>query len=907
MRKRYAGFTIIGIIIFVALFLDTIVNFVVNIKWFQEVNYLSVYLTKISAVFKLMIPVFILIYITIWLYYRSLKKCVEKWNSEKKVITFKKSNKFFMIFDIIVSLIISISISTNYWYRILQFTNAENFNVTDPIFNIDISFYIFKLPLIESIYNIFMILLIVLVVVTLITYFLLNAKDRMSIRGSLQNAKEFKSGLTKFAGRQLAIVSALILLLLSLGYMIKAWNLVYSPRGVVFGASYTDVKVSLLFYKIIVVVSLIASIVVFISVLTSKVKPIFASIIIIVGLIVVENAAAIIVQNLIVRSNEKTVEQEYITHNIKYTRKGFNIDKTEESQYAIKNNLTTKSLKNNEDTIKNIKINSFKPALEYYNQLQVSKYYYSFNDIDVDRYNINNRYTQVFVSPREIDVDLLKDKANTWQNRHLTYTHGYGIVMNKVNTVTSSGKPDFVVKDIPIQNNLNVKIDNPRIYFGEKTNDYAIVNTKLGELDYPEGSKNKMTNYKGKAGIKMNFANKVLFSLYNKNIKFLLSKDITNDSKILINRNIVDRVKKIAPFLVYDKDPYIVADNKKLYWVIDAYTVSNRYPFSQPYNGINYIRNSVKVVIDAVDGTTNFYIVDKNDPIVKSFSNIFPKLFKDYKQVPESLKKHFKYPEDLFNIQCKVLGKYHVTNPLVFYSSDDLWEISKNEKQVNNVEQDDERNSASYVIMKLPKENKEEMVILQYFNVNKKNNMVSLFCARMDKDNYGKLNLYKFPQESIDSPYLFKQNIKQDPVISKEISFWNQEGSKVQFGDTVIVPIENSLLYVEPLYIRASGKDSIPQMKRVIVSYGDKMVLAQDIDDAIKQIFNYGKKDEIQDTTKKKDTVDIDKITGDIDKNIKRAKTLYDKAVEAQKRGDWAKYGEYIKELGELLGNISTK
>ncbi|WP_410506388.1 UPF0182 family protein [Haloimpatiens sp. FM7315] len=888
---------ILFFVVLMFIFLDNIVNFIIDVKWFKEINYLSVYFTKMLAILKLLIPIFLIIFISIYIYYKTIVKSIKKQNEVNVNINYKKYNKYFYLVDFLISFIAAFKLANNYWYIILQYTNSSKFGVMDPIFNRDISFFVFKLPLIESFYNLLMTLFVALVVFTFIIYFVLNIKDKLFMGGKVKNIISFKSIVTKFAGKQLAVVSSIMLLLLSLGYIIKGWNLVYSPRGTVFGASYTDVKISLSFYKIISIVSLIVSIIVALSIITSKVKPIIISISVIVLLIVSEKVSAVFIQNFLVKSNEKTLEQKYINYNIMYTKKGFNIENVEEKDFKVKNDLKLQDIKENKETIDNTKVNSVNQVLEYYNQLQVLKYYYSFGDIDVDRYKINDKSSQVLISAREIDVDSLKDKASTWQNRHLTYTHGYGIVMNKVNTVTSSGKPEFLIKDIPVKSELKEEIKNPRIYFGEKTNEYAIVNTKIGELDYPAQGKNNNIKYSGKAGIPMSFMNRLLFSMSNKNIKFLLSKDITSDSKIIINRNINERLKKIAPFLIYDKDPYVVINNGKLYWIVDAYTASNRYPFSQPYNGVNYIRNSVKVVIDAFDGDTNFYVVDNNDAVIKTFSKIFPGLFKDVSKVPKGIKEHFKYPEDLFNLQCRVLGKYHVTDPMVFYSGDDLWDISRNEKQVGS-EEKEEKNPTSYVILKLPGETKEEMVAIQYFNMSKKNNMVSMLCARMDEDNYGKLNLYDFNNESVDSPYLFKQNIKQDPYISKEISLWNQEGSGsgVVFGDTQILPIKNSLIYVEPLYIRASGKDSIPQMKRVIVSYGDKMIIASNMDEAINQLFI------------DKDIKKVEKPSEILNKNedkLVKARDIYEKAIESQKNGDWSKYGEYIKELGEILNDLS--
>ncbi|MCM8711349.1 UPF0182 family protein [Clostridium sp. SYSU_GA19001] len=901
MKKRnYGLITLIVLIIFIILFFDRIVSFLVNIKWYEEVGYLSVYFTKLSAIAKLMIPLFFIVYIGIWLYYRSLRANIAKISNVIDVNKKPLERKIFIITNSLISFLISYAIASNYWYRILQFTNSVSFNLKDPIFNMDVSFFIFKLPLIESLYGAVMVLLVFLVIITLVVYFMLNAKDRLftrDIKNAFTQAKGIKSGITRFAGKQLAIVSALILLFLSAGYILKSFNILYSPTGVVYGAGYTDIKVSLLFYRIISAVSVIASIVIFLSVLRGKVKPIIVSIISIVVLIIGHGIAFGVVENFIVKSNQISLEQPYIINNINYTRKAFNIDSIEESTFEVKNNLTKEDIKENKETIDNIKINSYKPALEFYNQVQVIRYYYDFNDIDIDRYNINGKYNQVFIAPREIDSSKLEDNATTWQNKHLIYTHGYGVVMSKVNSVTSEGQPDFVIKDIPPENSTDIRLENPRIYFGEKTNEYAIVNTDRAEFDYPKGGDNQWNKYDGKAGIKMSFINRVLFAINERNMNFLLSRDINSDSKILINRNIMERVQKIAPFLSYDSDPYIVISDGKLYWIIDAYTTSDRFPYSQPYNNINYIRNSVKVVIDAADGDTNFYIVDKNDPIAISYSKIFPGLFKDVSTLPTDLVSHFRYPEGIFNIQCEVLGKYHMTDAGVFYNGEDLWEVSKNQKTVEGEKQ---INEGSYMVMRLPDNDKEEMILLEYFNMRNKDNMVALLGARMDKDNYGKIVLYKFPtQKTIYSPYLFKQKLNQDPLISKEISLWNKEGSEIIYGDTMIIPINNSLLYIEPIYLRATGKNSIPEMKRIVVSYGDRIILAESVDSALEQIFNYTQE------TKQMPQTSSTNMDSNTKEKIKGAKEVFDKAIEAQKNGDWAKYGEYINNLQNILNELN--
>jgi len=360
--------------------------------------------------------------------------------------------------------------------------------------------------------------------------------------------------------------------------------------------------------------------------------------------------------------------------------------------------------------------------------------------------------------------------------------------------------------------------------------------------------------------------------------------------------NIVDRVKKIAPFLTYDSDPYPVLSNGKIYWIIDAYTTSNMYPYSQPEGDVNYIRNSVKVVIDSVTGSTNFYIVDNKDPIVESYAKIFPGLFKDLSTLSTDLKAHFKYPDDIFKMQSDVMGKYHVTDPGVFYNGEDVWEVAKTQKEVNG---ELTATEAPYMVMKLPGSDKEEMILLQYFNIRSKDNMAALFCARMDGDNYGKMLAYTFPaQKTVYSPNLFKQQVNQDTTISAELALWNKEGSQVVYGDTIIVPIRNSLLYVEPLYLRASGDSSIPEVKKIIVSYSNRIILADSVDGALEQLFQGS-------SSGGQSSGGTGTTTADQKAKLQQAKDLYQKALDAQKNGDWSSYGTYIQQLGDLLNQLN--
>ncbi|MGL5244292.1 MAG: UPF0182 family protein [Sarcina sp.] len=878
----------------------------IDVQWFKEVGYLDVFFTKIIAVSKLLIPIFIIYFITLWLYLKSFKKSII---NVAGISNIKKFYKISFIVSGVIAFLGAINTSLSHWYKILQFTNSVQFNKVDPIFNKDISFYIFKLPLIQSIYAAILTLLVVMVVITLVIYFTLNVKDKVLKSDNVIHINK-SEGLRVFAGKQLAILSAILVMVIGIGYILRAYGLVYSTRGVAYGASYTDVKITLNFYKVITVASLIVAVIVFFSVLKSKFKPIVISVAAVGVLIVLEPVVALVVQQFVVNPNEMELEKEYIKYNITATKDAFNVSNIEEKSFEPTNELKQEQLVNNQDIIDNLKVNSTEPVLNFYQQVQLIKNYYEFNDTDTDRYNVNGEYSQVFISPREIN----RDSMNTWQNKHLRYTHGYGVVMSKVNEVTKEGQPSFVMKDIPTINDTDIILENSRMYYGEVDNDYVIVNTDVEEFDYPTGDSESVFKYDGSGGIGMSFSNRILLSIYEKNPKILFSSSINDDSKVLLNTNIMDRVNNIAPFLKYDSDPYVVIDDGKLFWVIDAYTVSNKYPFSEPYSGVNYIRNSIKVIVDAYNGTVNFYIVDEKDPIAQSYSKIFKGLFKPLSDMPQELKTHFKYPQEIFDLQSEVLAKYHTDDPIKLFTQEDLWDKSgalisneaqsiKEKDMLGLKEQNVNKSNGDeglYLMTRLPGEEKLEMMLFEYFNMKGKQSMVSLLGARMDGENYGQLIMYKFPpQRTIYSPNLFKNRIQQDPEISKEVSLWAGKGSEVVYGDIVIVPIEDSLLYLNTIYLKADDANSMPEMKRVILSNGDKIVIEENIDKALQKLFNYTVPNVNEQTNEDNETII------DSSKTIKEAAEFFNKAIEAQKSGDWAAYGKYIDELGSILEELS--
>lgn len=887
MKKKISYIVVAIVIIMTIMFMSS--SIIIDLLWFKEVGYLQVYLTRILSVLKLFLPILIIIYLFLYFYSKLLIGDIKNIVGDS-ILRYKK---WYNACIFLISGIFSFSIAMKYWYTILQFTNSVSFNEKDPFFNNDISFYVFKLPLIQVIFNIILGLVVIISIITVASYVILKAKFNITRINNESNLND------KSSKNRIAMIAFLIFIMLCIGYILKSYYILYSSRGIVYGAAYTDKNITLLFYRVISILSAIFSVISIYFIFKNKYKPIIGFAVIVVGTIILEPIVGQLTQSFLVKSNELEFETKYINYNIDATRKAFNINNIEEKQFQSKYNLDSKQIDQNKDIIENLRVNSVSPVLSFYNQVQSMKNYYNFNDIDTDRYSINGKKSQVFVAVRE----LQNKNITSWQNRHLIYTHGYGSVMSKVNAITSEGQPDFLMKDLPTQNLTDIKLDNPRVYFGEGSNDYIIVNTKIDELDYPNGSENKTTKYSGKAGIKMSALNRIMLSIKEQNSRILFSQDITSESKIILDKNIVERVKKIAPFLKYDKDPYAVMNNGKLYWIMDAYTTTNKYPYAQPYDDINYIRNSVKIIIDAYEGTTDFYIVDEKDPIIQSYSKIFKGLFKNASEIPEGMKEHFRYPEELFDLQCKVLGKYHMTNTTSFFTQDDLWETSSS-SLASETKDEEKANEALYLMTKLPGEKSQEMVLFEYFNLKDKQSMASILGARMDGDNYGKLVMYKFPQQSnVPNPYYFNNKILQDKDITKEIKLWEGKGSQVLDGDIVIVPINDSLLYLKTLYLKANTQNSIPEVKKIVMSDGEKIVSGSTVAEALEQLFNYKTNNsEIISNNSSGNSNSGTKISSS---EAKIAKDLYDKAIASQKQGDWAKYGDYIKQLGDLINKLN--
>ncbi|MBA7544470.1 hypothetical protein ES705_36826 [subsurface metagenome] len=598
-----------------------------------------------------------------------------------------------------------------------------------------------------------------------------------------------------------------------------------------------------------------------------------------------------IIQSAVVLPNEGTKERPYILNNIEATRVAYGLDKIREEEFPVKEEISFEDIEKNEDTIRNIRLWDWRPIKQTLKQIQAIRLYYDFDSVDVDRYYFNGNYQQVMVSPRELDKDKIPEQAKTWVNETLTYTHGYGVVVNPVNKISGEGLPELLIKDIPPVSSVNLTITRPEIYYGEITKGYVIVKTKAKEFDYPKGDENVYSTYAGNGGIPVSSLwRRILFSIKYSNMQILLTTNFTSESRIMINRNIQERVNKVAPFLGYDKDPYMVISKEgKLFWIQDAYTISSSYPYSTPVKGgyFNYIRNSVKVVIDAYNGTIDFYVIDQKDPVVKVYQNIFPQLFKNFDQMSEDLKEHIRYPKDLFQVQAELYSTYHMMDPDVFYNKEDYWNTPNEIYAENEI-----RMEPYYIVTKLPGHEREEFILMTPFTPSTKNNMIAWLAAKNDQPEYGNLVVYKFPKEKlIFGPMQIEARIDQDSEISQQLTLWGQKGSTVIRGNLLVIPIEESIIYVEPLYLRAETGE-IPELKRVIVSNGSDVVIGNNLEDALEKLFarTFGER-EIVVTGEEKTLKDL----------IKEAAGYYESAQNFAREGNWSKYGEELQKLEQTL------
>ncbi|GAB4460117.1 MAG: UPF0182 family protein [Anaerolineae bacterium] len=885
--------------------------------WFQHLSLESVFTTGVWARVAVGVALAVPFALIFW-----VNAFVARWLSVRNVLFFSEevmvAQKFvvWLIWGagLLLAWLVGTAASTS-WLMVLRFLNRQSFNLADPVFGQDAGFYIFTLPFLTFVQTWLLIALFLSLLGAVGVYALAQQN----------NITEGRVVVLPHVQLHLSVLGALIFFTFAWGHWLDMFDLMYSPRGVAFGASYTDVNVSLPALWVMVAVALATGVILLINILLRKqalsLGAIFIWILVgIIGTGVVPG----IVQRYIVEPNELAREAPFIENNIEFTNFAYGLNQIQERDFPSVEPLTPAMVAEEGLFLKNIRLWDYRPLQQTYQQIQAIRLYYRFYDVDLDRYIVNGEMRQVALAARELDKSQLQ--SPTWVNQKLQFTHGYGVVVNPVNEVTREGLPRLWVKDLPPVTVFDdLAINRPEIYYGEGTNDYVFVNTTEREFNYPSGDQNVFSSYEGTGGVVMdNPLKKLAFAVRLSDLNMLLSQEFTNDSRVMLHRDITSRVREVAPFLQYDRDPYLVINQTdgRLYWIQDAYTTSDSFPYAEPFGGLNYIRNSVKVVIDAYNGSMDFYVVDDSDPLLQAYQLIFPNLFTPGSQIPGWIRAQFRYPEDMFRLQSELYRTYHMQDVNTFYNKEDLWQVP-NETFAGNTQPVE----PYYVVLKLPGEEESEFALIQPFTPNNKDNLIAWMAARSDGENYGQLVVFRFPkQELIFGPLQIEGRIDQNPEISAQITLWDQGGSEVIRGNLLVLPIGNSLLYVEPLYLRAEN-GQIPELKRVILASGDSIVMRETLAEALEALFaeqgasfEQAAADDARDSATTAPPAEApspaatplpgasaDLLALSVTELAQLASNHYDAAQQALQQGDWATYGDELEQMEAALNALVQK
>lgn len=911
MRSRFIIIIVIAVIIGSIFLAGT--NFYLDLLWFRDLEagqvFWTQYLTRWGMRAGAFIFLFTLFFINLLLTRRYILSFPNLVLRERlmatgmmRFLTPRRLVLYFIGASALLAYVLS-GYAGNYWMDLLRFINHVPFNISDPVFGTDVSFYVFILPFYRFIYSFLMMALVVTLMIVGSIYLSLNPPTQGKRNWILPPNR----GVS-----HLSVLLALIFGLKVWDYRLKQLELVLSERGVVYGAGYTDINANYPVLMILMYLALAIVLVFLANIFMRRFRLFVYGILVLTGVSMLGGwAYPAFIQSFVVEPSEFSYEREYLEHNIAFTRQAYGVEDFATRNYDPSAMLTWEDLRENPGTINNVRLWDYRPLLTTFNELQAIRLYYRFNDVDIDRYVIDGEYRQVMIAARELDKSRLAEQAQTWVNLQLQWTHGYGITMSPVNEVTNEGLPRYFLGDIPPTG--SVELDNPSIYFGELTNDYVIINTATPEFHFATvGDENEFIFYDGEAGIELHSVlRRALFALKFGEYRILVSNELSNQSRVLFDRNIHERVRKLAPFLRYDGDPYIVVNDGLLYWIQDAYTVTGSYPYSAPYGNINYIRNSVKVVIDAYNGTVRYYIIDPADPLVQTYAGIFPELFSPIEEMPSGLMAHLRYPEDLFNVQAEMLTLYHITDPNIFYTREDLWAVPL--EQSFGQEQ---KMEPYYTILQLPGYPEPEYVLILPFTPDQRNNMISWMVARCDQPNYGEVEIFLFPKERVIlGPKQIENRIDQSTEISEQFTLWGQAGSRVIRGNLLVLPINNALLYVEPIFLEAE-RGGLPELARVIVVFGETVVMEDTLEKGLIRIF--GEMDALP------PGIDIDELPAELPGEedlipgelpviedtilielIRRAQSVYEEALTSQQEGDWAGYGEKIRELEQILNDLA--
>lgn len=881
-----------AVVLFVLL--PVLADFYTDYLWYDTEGYGSVFWTRLLARLPLFGAGFLLYAAFLWLNLSAARKNLRALYPEQEGLLGAKAAGVAVAAAALFLGFTNGAAMTGEWTMVLRYFHGTPFGVTDPIFGHDIGFYVFGLPFWKFLHAKALNIVFLCLVTAGGAYaaFLLPRNRDLA---SLSVPAKMRNHLVLLASAGAFLWSA--------GYLLDRYDLLFSPTGVVFGAGYTDVNAELLALNVLAVLSLLLGLSLLVSLLRKTWKfSLGLAGLVLVTAVLLQGVYPAVVQKYFVGPNEFEREKRFIEYNIDATLKAYGLSNIALRTVTPDDSITWENVEQNRDTIDNIRLWDHAPLLRSYKQLQEIRTYYDFSNVDIDRYTFDGEYRQVMLSPRELDLKGLQNP--TWINTRLEFTHGYGIVMNPVNEVAGSGLPRLWVRDIPPKTDVPLSITRPEIYYGEKPSSYIFVGTTVKEFDYPMGESNVRTTYEGKGGVPMGtLFRRILYAIKFADFKILFSDVFTENSRVKYHQNIRERLTRVAPFLYFDRDPYLVVSEGRLVWMQDAYTAADRYPYSQPVSlgrggAINYIRNSVKATVDAYDGTMKFFVSDPDDPVLKAWSGVFPGLFRPMSEMSSGLKAHLRYPQDLFSIQSEIYRIYHMTDANTFYNKEDSWDRNSSTDRKGIIE-------AYYVNMRLVGEERSEFVLITPFMPVNRDNMIAWMAGRSDGDNYGELLVYQFPkQKLIYGPSQVEALTNQNSEISAQLSLWGQRGSSVIRGNMTVVPVGNGILYIQPLYLRAENSE-LPELRRVITSTGGKVVWGETLDDSLVRLL--GPSDgrpalpspsagetPLRPVRPEGESPALSVLAGE-------ASDAWDAARKALREDDWEKYGREMKKLESVL------
>ncbi|HYZ38997.1 MAG TPA: UPF0182 family protein [Stellaceae bacterium] len=913
MRRRTIAVAIIAIAV-VMIAVGLLSSLLVNWLWFSSVGYFAVFRTIVVA--KTVVFLFVLVAsgLCFWVSGAVALRYARRqspWHSIAfpqgtgseqalpDLVASLASRSTWSYLIVAASLVLAFLTATGEfgdWSLALRFIDRVPYGETDPVFGRDIGFYLFALPAYVALTQWLYATLFLSALVAGVVYWLHG---------------DFSFDVAPWQLSPAILVHGSVLL--GLFFALKAWSydldryrLLYSDNGVVVGAAYTDIHVNLPILWLLIGLTLGAALASWLNIRWQTYWIPGTAIAAFLGVLALSLVVPSLFERFYVKPNELALETPYLRPNIALTQEAYNLRHVIVRPFPVEQNLTLRSLDADRGTIDNVRLWDERPLMDTYAQLQEIRTYYRYYRVNVDRYELGSSYQQVMLSAREIDASLLSQSAQTWVNLHLLFTHGNGVVMSPVTQKTAEGLPIFYESDVPPVASGGPAVLQPRIYFGEGSLPYVIVKTAMPEFDYPKGSNNAYTTYDGSAGVVVgSLARRSLFAWHFGDPNILISSYLTPESRILFHRDVQDRIRSIAPFLSLDHNPYVVVSGGRLYWIQDAYTTSSWFPYSPPAPGtdINYIRNSVKIIVDAYNGSIDFYELDPNDPMLAAYRRIFPGLFKPLNAMPADLRKHIRYPQDLLQIQAEMYRAYHMSAPEVFYNREDLWQFPRQTSSVGGVEAAGNTPMMPYyMIMRLPEEAKPAFFLMVPMVPNRRENMIAWLAAGCDPPDYGKLIVYEFPKEKqVYGPFQIEARINQNTEISQQISLWNQMGSRVIRGNVLVIPVEHSILYVSPLYLRAET-GQLPELKRVIAAYGDRVVMADTLPQALAALFQAAPAPATPVVATAGPSVASAPPSGNL---AAEALDDYDRALERLKAGDWSGFGAKLDALRPLLQSLS--